>query len=214
MRACAIFDLDGTIIDNSSEKTFVGYLLSKREISLVNLASWGLYFLKTRSLHTAKTNKVYLKNKDYSHIQQLAQKCFHEKLVQHISEKAVNLIRMHKKQGRFVVLLSGSLDILVANFKEYLEVDLMIGYSLEVKDGILTGRTTGLQPYEKNKAVLVKQLAQKYQLNLNNSYAYGNHHSDAYQLSLVKYPVAVNPDRKLRRMANEKGWTIELFHDN
>ena len=213
MRTCAIFDLDGTIIENSSEKTFVGYLLSKREISIVNLAKWALYFLKTRSLHTAKTNKVYLKGKDYDHIQLLAQKCFHERLVQHISKKAMDLIQMHKEQGRVVVLLSGSLDILVANFKEYLGMDLMIGHSMEIKDGVFTGRTIGLQPYEKNKAILAKQLVEKYELDLSNSYAYGNHYSDAHQLGLVKYPVAVNPDRKLRRIANKKGWAIEMFHN-
>ncbi|MBC8230064.1 HAD-IB family hydrolase [bacterium] len=212
MRTCAIFDLDGTIIDNSSEKTFVSYLLSKREISLMNLAKWALYFLKARSLHTAKTNKIYLKGKDYGHIQLLAQKCFHEKLVQHISKKAIDLIQMHKEQGRFVVLLSGSLDILVAHFKEYLDIDLMIGYSLEIKDGVLTGHTTGLQPYGKNKAIIAKQLAEEYELDLNHSYAYGNNYSDEYKLSLVKHPVVVNPDRKLRRIANKKGWTIDLFH--
>jgi HAD superfamily hydrolase (TIGR01490 family) len=212
MRTCAIFDLDGTIIDNSSERAFVRYLLCRRELSLVSLASWVLYLLKTRSLHDAKTNKVYLSNKDYGHIQLLAKKCFHERLVQHISEKAVDLIQMHKEQGHVVVLLSGSLDILVANFKEYLGMDLMIGHSLERKNGILTGRTTGLQPYEKNKAILAKQLAGKYGLDLSRSYAYGNHYSDVYQLSLVKHPVAVNPDRKLRRIANENGWAIEMFH--
>jgi HAD superfamily hydrolase (TIGR01490 family) len=213
MRTCAIFDLDGTIIDNSSERAFVRYLLSKRELSFVNLASWVLYLFKTRSLHTAKTNKIYLSNKDYGHIQLLAKKCFHERLVQHISEKALDLIQMHKEQGHVVILLSGSLEILVANFKEYLGMDLMIGHSLELKDGILTGRTIGLQPYEKNKAVLAKQLAEKYGLDLSRSYAYGNHYSDVYQLSLVKHPVAVNPDRKLRRIANENGWAIEMFHN-
>jgi HAD superfamily hydrolase (TIGR01490 family) len=157
-------------------------------------------------------NKVYLKNKDYGQIQFLAQKCFHERLVRRISKKAIDLIQKHKEQDRIVILLSGSLDILVANFKEYLGMDLMIGYPLEIKDGVLTGFSTGLQPHGKNKAILAKQLAEEYGLDLSHSYAYGNHHSDAYQLSLVKYPVAVNPDRKLRRIANENGWAIERFH--
>jgi len=213
MRTCAIFDLDGTIINNSSEKTFLKYLLSEREVSLANLARWTLRLFKTRSLRAAKTNKVYLSNKDYGHIKLLARKCFHERLVQHISERALDLIKMHREQDRVLVLLSGSLDILVENFKEYLDMDLMIGYSLAAKNGILTGQTTGLQPYEKNKAFLAKQLAEKYELDLSNSYAYGNHYSDAHQLSLVKYPVAVNPDRRLRRIANENGWAIEMFHN-
>ena len=213
MRIGAIFDLDGTIIDNSSERTFVRYLLLKRELKLSNLAHWAGNFLRTRSLQKAKANKVYLRNRNYEHIQQLAKACFAERLVQHISPIALKRIQSHKEQGHLVVLLSGSLEILVVNFHEYLEMDMMIGYTLEVQDGRLTGRTVGLHPYDKNKALLTQQIVEQYDLDLTRSYAYGNNYSDAHKLSLVGNPVAVNPDRKLRRIARERGWSIEMFSE-
>jgi len=211
MRTCAFFDLDGTIIDNSSEKTFVRYLMSKGKVSLTNLASWGVYLLKKRKLAVAKANKVYLRNINYEYIKSAARKCFRERLEHHISPKAIARIQFHKKQGDSLILLSGSLEILVVNFKEHLEMDMMVGYSLEVKDGVVTGRTLGIHPYERNKAILAQQMAEEYDFDLDSSYAYGNHHTDAHILSLVGNPVAVNPDRKLRKIAQKNGWKIEMF---
>jgi len=211
MRTCAIFDLDGTIIDNSSEKAFVKCLISKGKMPLTNLASWGLYLLKKRKLDIAKANKVYLRNMNYEYIQSLTRECFGEHLEHHISPKAQKQIKFHKEQGHVVVLLSGSLEILVVHFKEHLEMDMMVGYVLEVKDGIATGRTVGLHPYKKNKAILAQQMAEEYDFDLSSSYAYGNNYTDAYLLGLVGNPVAVNPDKKLRKIANKNGWRIEMF---
>ena len=78
--------------------------------------------------------------------------------------------------------------------------------------GGITGRCVGLNPYGENKADLVQQLAEVHGFDLRRSYAYGNHYSDAYKLQRVGYPVAVNPDRKLRQIATANDWPIEQFH--
>jgi len=212
MRSCAIFDLDGTVIDNSSEKTFVRYLVSKGEISFINLARWAAYLIRTRDLQAAKANKIYLRGKEYEKICSLAEKCVQDLLIDHVSPRAIELIESHKEAGRMVILLSGSLYILARCFKEYLTADLVLANRLEVVDGIITGKTKDLHPFEKNKAILLKRLVSEYNLDLSDSYAYGNHFTDAYKLNLTKHPIAVNPDRKLRRLANKKGWQIEMFH--
>jgi len=104
------------------------------------------------------------------------------------------------------------LEILVHLFHSHLETDIMIGYVLETVDDYITGHRVGLNPYAENKAVCVQKLAATHDFDLANSYAYGNHHSDAHKLRLVGHPVAVNPDRRLRRIAIANGWPIEHFH--
>ena len=88
----------------------------------------------------------------------------------------------------------------------------MIGYALEVIKEEITGRCVGSNPYGENKAELVQRLAETHNFDLNESYAYGNHHSDAHKLKRVGHPVAVNPDRKLREIAVANNWQIEQFH--
>ena len=212
MRSCAIFDLDGTIIDNSSERVFLKYLLEGGELPLRNLSQWLFDFIRLRDLRQAKANKVYLKGLDYQHIHNLAQICFTERLVERISPRVFDLIEFHRAEGRAIVILSGSLELLVRFFHEHLKTDLMIGYTLEVIEEEITGRGMGLNPYGENKAELVQGLAETHNFDLNESYAYGNHHSDAHKLKRVGHPVAVNPDRKLREIAVVNGWQIEQFH--
>ena len=182
MRSCAIFDLDGTIIDNSSERVFLKYLLESGELPFRNLSQWLLDFIRIRDLRQAKANKVYLKGLDYQHIHNLAQICFTERLVERISPKVFDLIESHRAQGRAIVILSGSLELLVRFFYEHLKADLMVGYTLEVIEEEITpspkiGRCVGLNPYGENKAKLVQGLAETHNFDLSESYAYGNHHS-------------------------------------
>ena len=212
MRSCAIFDLDGTIIDNSSERVFLKYLLEGGELPLRYLSQWLFDFIRLRDLRQAKANKVYLKGLDYQHICNLAQICFTERLVDRISPKVFDLIESHRAEGRAVIILSGSLELLVRLFYEHLKADLMIGYALEVIEEEITGRGVGLNPYGENKAQLVQGLAEVHNFDLSESYAYGNHHSDAHKLKRVGHPVAVNPDRKLRAIAAANDWQIEQFH--
>ena len=212
MCSCAIFDLDGTIIDNSSERVLLRYLLENGELPFCNLSSWLIDFIRIRDLRQAKANKVYLRGLNYEHIHDLAQICFTERLVGHISPTVYDLFEFHRAEGRSVVILSGSLELLVRFFYEHLNADLMIGYNLEVVDEDITGHGVGMNPYGENKARLVQGLAETHNFDLSESYAYGNHHSDAHKLERVGHPVAVNPDRKLREIAIANNWQIEQFH--
>ncbi len=212
MRSCAIFDLDGTIIDRSSEQVFLEYLLERGEIPICNLFRWIAYFIRTGSLRKAKAHKIYLHRLSYDHARDVAETCFRERLLDRISPRVFDLIAHHRSEGRVVVLLSGSLEILVRSFHCHLETDLMIGYQLETLDGYFTGARIGLNPYAENKALYVQELARAHGLDLVQSYAYGNHYSDVHKLALVGNPVAVNPDRRLSQIAKKNGWQIEEFH--
>lgn len=212
MRIGAIFDLDGTIIDNSSEREFVKWVLRSWKIPLGNWIRWSATLVAKRSLVAAKSNKVYLRNQCVEQIQQNASELFRNALVSHISPRAEALIAEHKRQGHLTLLLSGSLELFVQLFREHLGMDGHVGFRLEMKDGRFTGQTLGIQPYASGKADLLKQLATEYDLDLSGSYAYGNHTTDAAILELVGHPVAVNPDRGLLETAQSRGWEVEWFH--
>ena len=208
-KTCAVFDLDGTIIRVSSEQVFLSYMLSHGEIPIPNLLAWTSNFLKVKSLLLAKPNKVYLRDLTQQHIHEIARRCFIDTLRPSIAPHIAELIQTHHAEGQTVILMSGSLSFLVQPFHEHFQTDFMVAHELEVVDGKFTGQRVGLHPFAENKAKLVQQLATEHGFDLSNSYAYGNHHTDAHKLALFGHPVAVNPDRKLRRIAAEKGWQIE-----
>ena len=208
-KTCAIFDLDGTIIRLSSEQVFLTYLLNHGEIPIPNLLAWTSNFLRVKSLPVAKSNKIYLRGLGEDHIHEIARRCFVDPLRASIAPHISELIYAHRAEGRTVILMSGSLSFLVQPFHDHFQTDMMVAHELEVVDGRFTGKRIGLHPFAENKAKLAQQLVTEHGFDLSDSYAYGNHHTDAYKLELFGHPVAVNPDRQLRRIAMEKGWDIE-----
>ena len=211
-KTCAVFDLDGTIIRLSSEQVFLMHLLARGEIPIPNLLAWTANFLKVRQLPAAKSNKVYLRGLEEARLLDIARACFVKPLRASISPRIPELMRFHREEGRTLVLMSGSLELLVKPFHQHFQTDMMIAHQLEVVDGRLTGKRVGLHPYAQNKGKLALQLAEAHGFDLAGSYAYGNHHTDVHKLQLFGHPVAVNPDLRLQRIATERGWEVQRFH--
>ncbi len=211
-KTCAVFDLDGTIIGLSSEQVFLTYLLEHGEIPILNLLAWIANFLQVRHLPQAKSNKMHLRGLEETRLRDIARTCFVASLRDNISPRIPELMRFHREEGRTIVLMSGSLELLVKPFHEHFRTDMLIAHELEVVDGKFTGRRIGLHPYAQNKGKLALQLAETHAFDLAGSYAYGNHHTDVHKLALFGHPVAVNPDRRLQQIATERGWEVQWFH--
>ena len=57
----------------------------------------------------------------------------------------------------------------------------------------------------------MREVAAREGLDLAGSYAYSDSITDLPMLEAVGHPVAVNPDRELRREADRRGWQIRDF---
>src|SRR5207302_9393372 len=62
-----------------------------------------------------------------------------------------------------------------------------------------------------NKAVAIREVAEREGIDLAGSYAYSDSATDTPMLEAVGHPIAVNPDRELRREAERRGWQIRDF---
>jgi hypothetical protein len=65
--------------------------------------------------------------------------------------------------------------------------------------------------YGEQKAQAIRDMAERHELDLEESYAYSDSITDAPMLAAVGHPVAVNPDRELRKLAEERGWEVRNF---
>jgi phosphoserine phosphatase len=57
----------------------------------------------------------------------------------------------------------------------------------------------------------MRELAAQQGIDLGQSTAYSDSASDLPLLEAVGCPVAVNPDRTLRRVADKRGWPVRVF---
>src|SRR5438067_3949391 len=88
--------------------------------------------------------------------------------------------------------------------------DETIATRMVVRDGKYTG-DVAFYAYGENKAIGIRALAQQHGWNLDDCYAYSDSATDLPMLEAVGHPVAVNPDRALRKVASERGWPVRAF---
>jgi HAD superfamily hydrolase (TIGR01490 family) len=118
----------------------------------------------------------------------------------------------HQDAGRRVYIFTAAAHELAEMLAQVLVFDGGIGSQFsEVRDGIYTGRPTGLFIYGDGKAQAIVELADREGIDLASSYAYSDSESDLPMLRLVGRPVAVNPDQELARIARDEGWEVLRF---
>jgi phosphoserine phosphatase len=99
----------------------------------------------------------------------------------------------------------------VRPLSQYFGASGVIATRAEIDDD---GRYTGelaFYAYGDQKAEAIEGLAERLGIDLDASYAYSDSVTDLPMLSVVGHPVAVNPDRDLRREAEERGWQVRDF---
>ena len=125
-------------------------------------------------------------------------------------KEAVDLIEEHKEAGRRVYIVSAAPEEIVEPLARFLGAEGAIASQAVVSAGRYTGQLLRYA-YGPQKAATIRQLAERDGLDLNDSYAYSDSATDLPMLEIVGHPVAVNPDRALRRIAQMRGWPVLRF---
>lgn len=127
-----------------------------------------------------------------------------------VYEEPLRLVERHHARGERVYIVSATLQEIVQHIADDLGFDGAIGSTCEIVDGRYTGRTLRAA-HGVGKANALRELAVAEGFDLGESTAYSDSYSDVPFLEAVGHPVAANPDRKLRRIAAERGWPVVDF---
>ncbi len=221
----AVFDVDRTLLPGTTaERLFLRYLWEKRQLGLreaLLTAGFTLRHLRptpSRIAQSIRRHRPYLRGKDLAEMQQLGVDCFARDIRPRLAARGIEAVTAHRAEGHTTVMLSGSLWFLLQPMAEFLGVNHVIATRLAVKASSapgrgakLTTRLEGPHPYGRAKALLIKRFADEHRLDLAASYAYADHYTDAEMLALVGHPICVNPDARLRKEAETRGWRVEAF---
>ena len=125
--------------------------------------------------------------------------------------EALDLIEGHRRAGHDVVVVSASISEMVAPIARLVGADRAVATHMEVgEDGLFTGRISRSMLHSE-KVVALHEDATAHGIDPARCWAYSDSISDEPMLSAVGHPVAVNPDRDLRRLAQERGWPVRDF---
>jgi HAD superfamily hydrolase (TIGR01490 family) len=215
----AFFDLDKTVIARASMVAFGAPfhragLLSRR---VLLRALWGqlvYMWLGASEKKLIKTRDAALKltrGWDQQKVRTIVREAIDEVIEPIVFEEALELIRMHRAEGRLVAIVSASPVEVVEPLADHLGADIAIGTEAKIDaNGKYSGELVRYA-YGPAKADAIRELAVARGIDLDASYAYSDSVTDLPMLELVKHPVAVNPDRPLLRVANERGWEVVRF---
>lgn len=116
------------------------------------------------------------------------------------------LVRRHLDAGHFCVVLSASPQELVEVVCASLGLHRAVGTCAQVADGRFTGALDGAFCYGPGKLARLRQALGR--VDLGQAWAYADSISDLPVLTACAHPVAINPDRALRKVARANAWPI------
>ena len=121
-----------------------------------------------------------------------------------------DLVRDLKKQGYFLITISGSPAEIVTPFSRSLKFNKSFGRIFEVKREKFTGKFLNAKLLDQRKDLIIKQFVKETGLKVDwkNSIAVGDTETDIPLLRSVGRPIAFNPNNSLVRVAKRRGWTI------
>lgn len=131
------------------------------------------------------------------------------------SNKAIALLKEHQAAGDTVVIVTATNAFVTRPIAQALGVPELIAVELETgAHGWITGRIAGVPSAREGKVTRVNQWLAARGLTLADveSRFYTDSVNDLTLLEAVDFPVATNPDDRLRAIAVARGWPIlDLF---
>jgi HAD superfamily hydrolase (TIGR01490 family) len=202
----AFFDIDGTIFRNSLMIKHFQKLMSFEVIDPV------IWYTKVKDVYL-EWEKRY---GDFEEYLELLAGVYLEELrginrsyIEYIADHVIKLngdmvykysrdrIEWHKEQGHKVFFISGSPDFLVSRMAEKYGVTEYRGTIYKVdEDNNFTGEVVRMWDSQ-SKLKELNSLIDKYDVDLENSYAYGDTTGDFSMLKMVGNPITINPNKGL-----------------
>ncbi len=202
----AFFDIDGTLFRNS---LMIQHFKKLIKYEVIDPSLW---YNKIKDVYKEWEKRYgdfehYLEVLSEVYIQEL--KGVNKSYIEFIASQVINVngdmvykysrdkIQWHKEQGHKVFFISGSPDFLVSKMAEKYEVTEYRGtaYLVDEKNNF-TGEIVKMWDSE-NKQKTLDEFVEKYDVDLENSYAYGDTTGDLSMLRMVKNPIAINPNKEL-----------------
>jgi HAD superfamily hydrolase (TIGR01490 family) len=218
-RAAAFFDLDKTLMQGSSAFQFgrAAYragLLGRRQLladAVANVQFRLRGATDADSLALRERIAASLEGTRVVDLERLGADVL-ALILPRVYPQMLSLAHEHQDAGRRAYIVTAASQELADILAQVMALDGGIGSQIsEVRDGVFTGRPTGVFVYRSGKAQALRQLAAREGIDLGASFAYSDSESDLPMLEAVGHPVAVNPDVALLRIARERGWDVLRF---
>ena len=215
----AVFvDIDNTIIRGTSINILVKFAYKKGLIplSLIPKVFYWYFLYKMNYIkdfshivrRAALILKTVLEANSAEAIRAVFGECFQVAIKPRIYPDSDSWLREFDRKGFAVYFVSSTLEPLATELRNYFNFGEVIATELVEEEGHFLAQVKGKICYGQEKLEKIIELTQHTDIHLEESYAYSDHISDIPMLEKVGHPVVINPSRKLRKLAEKRGWDV------
>jgi putative phosphoserine phosphatase/1-acylglycerol-3-phosphate O-acyltransferase len=212
----ALFDMDHTITWKNSGLTSVQFARKQGMIPLgfliQGIVKIFLYRLSLMNIESwYEKNMEILRGLTLDDMDRFSRQWFETMVRKSIYREAVQLIKDHEKKGHRIAIISNSPSFFVKPLAMVLGINDTICTQVEIIDGVLTGKLIKPLCYGKGKKEYAIRWAYDNGIDLLKSYFYTDSYYDIDLMHAVGFPIATNPDHKMRKAALQNNWQIFTF---
>lgn len=205
----AVFDCDGTLWSGDAGEGFFSWELKRGFVS-PDVVRWArARYDEYREGKVSEedmcgemvTLHQGLKESD---VLKLAREFFEENFLHRIFREMKALVAKLRDTGCDVWAVSSTNEWVIREAMSFVGIaakNILAG-SAAVKDGIITGKLIRMPSGPGKPKAILEVIGQVPDV------AFGNSRWDAEMLTLARFPIAVNPNPDLEKLAREKTWTI------
>jgi HAD superfamily hydrolase (TIGR01490 family) len=210
----AFFDFDGTLIDGYSAAAFMRDRARRNDISLGEAARLVQVGLGTRTGRAdfqkfMRVGVQAFRGHDLAYLEEIGERLLRGSLGGLLYPEMLEVLDAHRRRGHTVVIATSALPFQVEPIARELGIEHVLCTRLERLGDVLTGRVDGPILWGPGKAAAVRDFAATADIDLRQSYAYGNGDEDVDFLRAVGHARPVNPKPELARIAACEGWPIQ-----
>ncbi len=213
MAVAALFDIDGTLIARNSAPLYMRHLRRTGQARRRDMAR-TLYFLVRYKLGLLDVDRALAASLDWVRGKQeavLAADCleWYARVVRpYVYPAMAATVEAHRQAGHVPAILTSATRYLAEPLAADLGIEHVLVTQLVVRDGCFTGEAVRPVCYGRGKIHWAQRFAEAQGIDLGRSYFYTDSVTDIPVLERVGNPRVVNPDPRLRRAAQRRGWPV------
>lgn len=215
----AFFDVDNTIIKGASafhlgKELYARGFFRKRDLftfaflqarySLIGENQEQIDQVRSRALSIMQGHSV-------AEVVAIGEEVYDQVLGLRIFPGTQSLLNDHLSKGHEVWLITATPIEIGDLIARRLGASGALATIAEHKAGHYTGRLVGDMMHGKAKAAAILKLAAERNIDLTESFAYGDSFNDLPLLQSVGNPCPINPEYRLRKHAKKVGWPVREF---
>ena len=217
--ALTLFDLDNTLLSGDSDHAWMEFLASRGIVDAerfhrMNDQFYAEYLAGELDIHAFLDFQLApLAAHPRALLDAWHREYLQERVLPMISDHARALIEDHRRQGDTLVIITATNRFVTAPIAQELGIThLLATEAEETASGDFTGRSVGIPCFQAGKVQRLRDWLETQGMGWNQSLGdssfYSDSHNDLPLLECVTRPVAVDPDPRLRTLAEERGWPI------